>query len=99
MNIRHRGVLLDMRCPVCNRFDEDRGHCFFKCKMVKCCWSSLSLEPIRLMLSSKQSAWEVITEVLYMKEDSSIKTILLLWRWWSVRNKVNKGEKGLSGKK
>ena len=23
--------------------------------------------------------------------------MLLLWKWWNVRNKINKGEKGLSG--
>jgi hypothetical protein len=32
-----------------------------------------------------------------MKEDVCIKTLLLLWKWWSVRNKINKGEKGLTG--
>lgn len=37
MNIARRGVELDTRCPVCGRLDEDGGHCFLKCKMVKKC--------------------------------------------------------------
>jgi ribonuclease HI len=96
MNISRRGVRLDTRCPVCFRFDEDGGHCFLKCKMIRRCWAALSLEPIRQMLLLKRSAWEVIVTVLGLKEDVCIMTMLLLWRWWSVRNKVNQGEKGLS---
>ena len=34
--------------------------------------------------------------VLGFKEDVCIKTMLLFWRWWIVRNRVNQGEKGLS---
>jgi hypothetical protein len=48
------------------------------------------------MLLLKRSAWEVIVAVLGLKEDVCIKTMFLLWCWWSVRNKVNQGEKGLS---
>jgi hypothetical protein len=55
MNICRRGVLLDTRCPVCNRFDEDGSHCFFKCKMVRRCWARLSLEPVRQTLLLKRS--------------------------------------------
>jgi len=93
MNIQRRGVQLDTRCPVCHRFDEDGGHCFLKCKMVKRCWSSLSLEPVRQQLLLKQSAWEVVTEILALNDEVQTKTALLLWKWWSVRNKINKGER------
>jgi hypothetical protein len=34
--------------------------------------------------------------VLKLKEDECLKTIILLWKWWSNRNKLNKGEKGFS---
>jgi hypothetical protein len=38
LNIKRRGVRdVDTRCPVCNRLDEDGGHCFVKCKVVKRC--------------------------------------------------------------
>lgn len=36
-NIARRGVKLDTRCPMCNRFDEDMGHIFFKCKDMRLC--------------------------------------------------------------
>jgi hypothetical protein len=39
----------------------------------------------------------LIIEVLSMEGKTCIKTMLLLWKWWSVRNKINKGEKGMSG--
>ena len=85
---------LDTRCPVCHWLDEDGGHCFLKCKLVKRCWSTLSLEPVRQQLLSKQSAWEVVTEILSLKEEVRTKTVLFLWKWWTERNKINKGEKG-----
>jgi hypothetical protein len=65
--------------------------------MVKRCWSSLSLEPVCQKLLSKESAWELIIEVLSMEEKTCIKTMLLLWKWWSLMNKINKGENGMSG--
>jgi hypothetical protein len=39
LNIKRRGVKdVDTKCPVCQRLDEDGGHCFLKCKMVKRAW-------------------------------------------------------------
>jgi len=93
MNICRRGMQLDTRCPLCFRFDKDGGHCFLKCKFVKRCWESLSLEPIRQNLLLKRSAWEVIMEVIAKKEEDRLKTVLLLWKWWDFRNKVDRGEK------
>jgi len=78
MNIQRRGVELDIRCPMCHRLDEDGGHCFLKCKLVRRCWSCLSVEPVRQHLLLKQSAWEVVTEILALKEEVQIETVLLL---------------------
>ena len=39
-----RGVELDSKGPVCQRFGEDCGHVFFKCKYVKLCWHELDME-------------------------------------------------------
>jgi hypothetical protein len=49
---------------------------------------------IHQKLLLKRSAWEVVQEVLSMKEEECLKMVVFLWRWWSVRNKVNPGEKG-----
>lgn len=45
----------------------------------------------------KQSAWEVVTEILALNDEVQTKTALLLWKWWSVRNKINKREKSHYG--
>ena len=76
------------------RLDEDGGHCFLKCKFVKHGWLDLQLEPVHQKLLPKASAWEVIQKILNLKEDECLKTTILLWRWWDVRNKLNKGERG-----
>lgn len=33
-------LILDKICPVCHLLNEDDGHCFLKCKMVKAVWQS-----------------------------------------------------------
>lgn len=92
MNIERRGVELDTRCPVCGRLDEDVGHCFLKCKMVKRCWQSLNLEDVRLQLLSLHSAREVVERILQLNREKSRLCICLLWAWWGSHNKANAGE-------
>jgi len=53
----------------------------------------LSLELIRQNLLLQSSAREVIMEVISKKEEDRLKTVLLLWKWWDFRNKVDRGEK------
>lgn len=60
MSIARRGVEADSRCPVCMRLDEDGGHCFLKCKMVKKCWQAAGLENVRLYLTQMQTSHEVV---------------------------------------
>jgi hypothetical protein len=38
---------LDTKCVMCNRLDEDGGHLFLKCKLVKKVWRELNLEDER----------------------------------------------------
>ncbi|XP_066334061.1 uncharacterized protein [Miscanthus floridulus] len=95
LNLQRRGIKLDTRCPVCNRLDEDDGYCFLKCKFVKHCWSDLRLEHVRLELLAKRSARDVVQAVLQQKVDR-LKTIILLWKWRSIRNQIDHGERGLS---
>jgi hypothetical protein len=97
MNIQRRGMKLDTRCPMCYRFDEDGGYCFLKCKLVKRGWASLSLESVRLNLLLKKSAWDVAMEVISLKEEDCLQSMLFLWKWWNVRNKVDRGELVQSG--
>ena len=87
---------LDTRCPVCNRLDEDGGHCFLKYKFVKHDWIDLHLEHVRRKLLAKKSEWEVVREVLDLNEEDRLKAVVMLWRWWNARNKVNNGERGFS---
>ena len=92
MNIKHRGVDLDTRCPVCLRLDEDGAHCFLKCKEVRKCWRQVGLEAIRRQLLQTPSAESFVAEIQKLRKDTCITVCVLLWRWWEVRNKVNLGE-------
>jgi hypothetical protein len=78
---------------MCNRFDEDMGHLFLKCKDMRLCWLLLNLEEIRLSLLSLNSAKEMLQSIWGFEKETQQKIILLLWCWWSMRNKVNAGER------
>jgi hypothetical protein len=92
MNIKSKKISLDTRCPVCLRYDEDGAHCFFKCKEVRKVWRELGMEDLRLKLANLLSAMEVVAEILRQRKDMCVAVFVLIWKWWSVRNKVNKGE-------
>jgi hypothetical protein len=93
MNIARRGVVLDTRCPVCWRFDEDPGHLFFKCKEGRLCWRLLNMEEIRIELMAQTSAKAVLEHIWSFDVDCQSKIIIFMWCWWSARNKINAGEK------
>jgi ribonuclease HI len=92
LNIKRRGVDADTRCPVCWQLDEDGGHYFFKCKLVKRCWRSLNLEDARLQLSSLSLAAEVVSTILNKKEEEKALIAHVLWGWWKARNKASARE-------
>ena len=72
--------------------DEDGGHRFFKCNLVKHCWRALNLEGKRLALANLQSSKQVTEHVLAMPEKKKLLIVGLLWAWWDARNKANSGE-------
>ena len=92
MNIKSKKISLDTRCPVCLRYDEDGAHCFFKCKEVRKVWREMGLETLTQKLTNCLSATEVIVEILRQRKDICVAVFVLIWKWWSVRNKVNAGE-------
>lgn len=67
--------------------ERGRGHCFLKCKLVKLCWQIRGLEPVRQQLLLQNSAWDFVQAILSLKEEVQLKTVIFLWKWWSVRNK------------
>ncbi|KAJ1288003.1 hypothetical protein BS78_02G054800 [Paspalum vaginatum] len=93
-NIRQEGEGSSEKAAkdVCGRFDEDGGHCFFKCKFVKRCWREMNLEETRLQRIELKSAYQVVQCIQNMQEEQRLATIGLLWAWWDARNKVNAGE-------
>jgi hypothetical protein len=66
MNIARRGVDLDTRCEVCNKYFEDGGHLFLKCKYAKQRWRALMLEDVCLKLLPCCSSLEILQEVLLL---------------------------------
>jgi hypothetical protein len=92
-NIAKRGVKLDTLCPMCQRFDEDIGHLFFKCKQMRLCWLLLNLDEVRGKLLSLCSIREILEKIWDLDCDKQHMIFLLLRCWWSARNKVNAGER------
>lgn len=89
--LKRRGIDLDTRCPICYRLDEDGGHCFLKCKSVKALWRVAQLEDIRKLLLNCPNARLLMNEIFQLGEETCMKTCVLLWTWWSERNKANQG--------
>lgn len=90
--ISRKGMDIDTRCPVCLRLDEDGGHCFLKCKMVKKCWIAMFIEHIRIDLLESNSAKNMVVNILSLEQETKMKVICLLWAWWEACNKANAGE-------
>jgi hypothetical protein len=80
-------------CPMCYRLDEDRGHLFLKCKRAEECWRLQNLEEYRRPLLQCGSGKELIQQIWTLPSQVQLKIIVLLWRWWSARNKANAGAK------
>jgi ribonuclease HI len=73
----------------CKRLDEDCGHIFFKCKKVKQCWRLMRMEGIRSRLEGCLTGKDTINKIWSFAKDDQLKVVVLLWRWWSARNKAN----------
>ena len=69
---------IDTRCPVCWRLDEDGGHCFLKCKIVKKVWRNMNLEDIRCQLADLRNAEEVVKCILSLDEKRGLLVAALL---------------------
>jgi ribonuclease HI len=93
MNISRKKVDLDTRCPMCKRLDEDGGHLFIKCKKVKEIWRDFSLEEIRLKLQEANNAMQMFDIIWTLPTEQQQMVVILLWDWWTVRNKLNAGER------
>ena len=91
-NIQRWGMDIDTRCPLCQRFDEDGAHLFFKCKPVRGLWMELGIEAIRPVLLSCADVKEAIAKILSADSVMLRKCVALLFVWWRVRNKCNAGE-------
>jgi hypothetical protein len=56
-------------------------------------WCSLLLEDIRILLVQAPNAKVMMQMILELPKDKKNLTVILLWDWWTNRNKVNAGEK------
>jgi len=62
-NIARRGVKLDTLCPICQRFDEDMGHLFLKCKTMRLCWLLLNLEEVRVSFLQLRTGRDMLEKI------------------------------------
>ncbi|KAK3157436.1 hypothetical protein QOZ80_2AG0122210 [Eleusine coracana subsp. coracana] len=92
-NLRRRKVRSGTLCPVCRRLDEDCGHLFFNCKQDKAVWRALNIEEIRIGLVGCSSGRAILQRICELRPEEQMKTVVLLWRWWSA--KANAGERML----
>lgn len=92
MNLKRRKMDVDTRCVVCQRFDEDVGHLFFKCKEARRAWSLMNLEHHRIALAVMVNPMEVVEYIISLPTETRIKIISLLWFWWSERKRRREGE-------
>jgi hypothetical protein len=95
-NIQRRLGPIDTLCPVYKRFDEDGGHCFLKCKLMRRCWLELGPNFLREELLELRSSREMVTKIISLEEKTCILVLNLLWKWCSTSNAVNAGEKMLA---
>jgi hypothetical protein len=93
MELKRRGMDIDTRCVMCCRQNEDGGHLFFRCKYARHLWQALNLNDLRELLREKQSAKEVVREILKQKQERQLLAVVLLWLWWQERNSVREGDK------
>jgi hypothetical protein len=91
MNLRRRGINLDTKCPICYRLDEDGGHCFLKCKSVKAVWREAQMEKTRQLLVNCLNAQSLMNKIFQSDDETCMKACVMLWLWWSERNKANRG--------
>ncbi|WVZ48898.1 hypothetical protein U9M48_000292 [Paspalum notatum var. saurae] len=92
MNLHRRGMDIDTKCVTCDRLDEHGAHLFFKCKQVTEIWKELKLEQVRLELADKDSAMEVIRDLVKLNEDAQVKVAVLMYSWWNERCRRKEGE-------
>lgn len=93
MNIKRKKIELDTRCPMCSRLDEDSGHLSLKCKKVKAVWGSKDFEAVRLQLCECAGSHNLMHQVCSLPVEKKMRVTVLLWDWWTTRNKTNTGEK------
>ena len=93
LNIKRKKIELDTRCPICERLDEDGGHLFLKCKKVKKVWRQLLLEDVRIQLMAAPNSLVFMDSIWSLPKEKQELVCILLWDWWTTRNKVNAGEK------
>lgn len=94
MNIKRKHIQLDTLCPMCSRLDEDGRHLFLKCKLVKVVWREQNLEDVRLQLLACQDPHGMFEQIFTLPREKILRVAVLLWDWWTSRNKVNSGEEG-----
>jgi hypothetical protein len=92
MNIKRKKIDLDTRCPMCYRVDEDGGHLFLKCKKVKQIWRQSLLEDVRITLAEAPNPMAMFDTICALPKEKRDHVLILLWDWWTTRNKVNAGE-------
>lgn len=79
-------------CPMFSCQNGDGAHLFLKCKVVKALWQEMQMSEDREHLLLCEGPKDLISKILQMPGDKSLKCVMMLWTWWDTRNKKNAGE-------
>jgi hypothetical protein len=71
-NLLLRKMKIGPSCPVCGRYDEDGGHLYFKCKIIRQVWHLLDLEEERDILARMSSAKETVEFIPSTKNEKRL---------------------------
>ncbi|GAA0162497.1 hypothetical protein LIER_18578 [Lithospermum erythrorhizon] len=88
VQLQHRGMKIDNKCPFCFKQGEDTAHAIFKCKNAKNTWVAAGFQDLILRFKQSRGDWWA-QEILMNVTDSERKLIILLaWHIWTNRNSM-----------
>ncbi|KAG9129294.1 hypothetical protein Leryth_015680 [Lithospermum erythrorhizon] len=89
VQLQHRGMKIDNKCPFCFKRGEDIAHAdFSKCKILNCQRTQNEFQDLILRFKQSRGDWWA-QEILMNVTDSERKLIILLaWHIWTNRNSM-----------
>lgn len=92
-NLNHRGLKIDVACPVCHCAAETMLHCFRDCKVAEKVWKK---GRCRLEVAGAEALLSFRDELLAGNLNSASALLFGMWCLWYNRNQVSAGKSSRS---